>query len=284
MTSMPPRDSKLVEWAKSGVFDVERAERLAAAYKAPWQINAPGTPVVGTPANAALPSPRELIGSADTLVANDNAAAPGVRSLAEAPPYRMRTASEPPEIPVAKSQRLALMMAAAGGLALLLALTVWALQSDDSGETTEKAPAAAGTSNAAKQGATKPATAAAAPAQAELAAPPLVGVTITVQPAEASLLLNGEEVSNPYQGQFEQGSSHALLAKADGYVDRELKLRFDKPRDVNVKLKAKALAQTKPRAAKRPARAVRPARAETRRPAKKATAEKGAGFITDNPY
>lgn len=283
---MPPRESRLVEWAKSGAFDVQRAESLAAAYRAPWQVNEPSSDVVEPAKSTAGLSSRELIGAADTLVANDNASpsAPLASTPSDAPPFRRRMASEPVEIPVSKSRRLGLIVAAAASLTLLLALAVWALRLGSSSETAKSSSQAAAATKASAPRTSNTAPAPSPPVQAKAAAPARVAVSITVHPPEASLRLDGDEVSNPYQGELEQGSSHAFVAQADGYVDRELKLRFDKPRELTVKLKARPVAKPKPQVAKRPARTERPARAEARRPAKKTTAPKGAGFVTDNPY
>lgn len=137
---------------------------------------------------------------------------------------------------------------------------------------------------------TQPATTHPAPRPSEAPPPtvkPYAQAKITVIPEDATLRVDGQEVTTPYSASFDRGSSHAFEARAEGYLPRELRLRFDEDREITVRLKPAAARRTALKRAARPARA-EPRRAPPRRASKKITTKsslkKGVGFVSESPY
>jgi serine/threonine-protein kinase len=75
-----------------------------------------------------------------------------------------------------------------------------------------------------------------------------VQVTLRAEPADAVIFLDdGPALANPHEATFPRGSSvHRVRAKADGYVESEEAVVFDRSRDVLISLREKSAAGKKP--------------------------------------
>ncbi|MCB9709164.1 MAG: hypothetical protein H6714_10290 [Myxococcales bacterium] len=289
MTSRETHSPALVAWADGTGFDVERAEKLAATFRAPWEAETPAVSQIR--ASHAPPGNREVLGTADTLVAPPSSGfpesvGPAASHAPQQPPSISGVSSGFDEdvmaVPVRKSRR-AWMLGLGAAVLLATGLAAMALLRQEPqklARITEKT-------------APPNQTTAAASAKPPLP-PPAEGVasrvkaTITVVPSSANLWVDGQQVPNPYFAEFDKSSSHVIEAKASGYEARELHLKCDEPRDVAVRLKPEPAEKPEKAVAKRDSRPGRKTRTEPRtrpkRVSTKASPKKGVGFITDNPY
>ncbi|QQR91839.1 MAG: hypothetical protein IPJ88_09130 [Myxococcales bacterium] len=288
----------LVDWAKDGSFDVEHFEALAATHVAPWKAtqiasDAPKSDPADFPAQQA----RALaeVGFAETLLRKpdpDTEDQNTFTSSATASASKQSAAWQsqpmaddfPVELPEKKAPSKKTLMIGAGAAAIVLvALGTWALGgSDDNPEkqpepsnaqASEKAPStgAAASSTPAKK-APKPVS---GTKVEKPAAPELLELQIQALPIEASVTMNGLEVSNPFKSEVESGSSLLFEAKATGYVTRSMTVTVDRPRSITLTLQKEAA----PKAVKAPVKAKKPVRP---RPRPKTPAS--GKIIKDNPY
>ena len=134
---------------------------------------------------------------------------------------------------------------------------------------------------------------------------PVVSATVRIQlqttPENATLLIDGATVGNPYDQMVSKSGKHHVRVAAPGYRESEITLNFDRDRDLSVRLQKLRTARTT-RTARRsappapsvpvtrpttPVLSIRPSAPEKHAPAKPAPAKapaKGAGFVSESPY
>jgi hypothetical protein len=130
--------------------------------------------------------------------------------------------------------------------------------------------------------------------------PQLARLTVNTIPPTARLLLDGQQVANPYSEELPLGSRHALVALAEGHRAATREITLNDAQTLTLTLEERpAVVSTPPAPAPR-ARTAPPARARVARPAPRARVRpapvarrttqpaprrrRGAGFVTDNPY
>jgi hypothetical protein len=103
---------------------------------------------------------------------------------------------------------------------------------------------------------------------------------IRTVPTSATLFLDGRTVANPYDGRLPDGSSHALIARADGFHDTTQQIELSADRELLLRLEPNS-----------PQRATSShdhhSRSETRASRRRAAQRSrphGAGFVTESPY
>ncbi len=297
-TKLPSNEEKVESMSS------DDAERLAMRYKPSWEVEYDDPK--DDEARAAQPEARK--------------AAPLEEAL--------------PALPIRSAGRNPFVWGAAAGGALLVALGISILVTSDPDQDTAEIgnEATAATVAAAPseiEASPQPATAAVAPEpepelepEPEPTGPVMVATHISSTPADATLLLDGTTISNPFTGDLEVGSEHTLSAQLDGYVEHSTTFTASEeaaritptlspeppvepvepppaaaaaPEPVAVQ--ASPTQSSRASARRRASRARRRARAAARAPRRSRTARQqptssrprarhaqGAGFVTDNPY
>lgn len=102
----------------------------------------------------------------------------------------------------------------------------------------------------------------------------MVHVRVETDPPDATLLLDGKPIANPFDTDVPRSGEHRVEARAPGHVSRALTVDFASDRRLELKLK------------RRPARAARRARPAPRKPRAHPAPSKstGAGFVSEDPY
>ncbi|UJR80293.1 hypothetical protein [Sandaracinus amylolyticus] len=120
--------------------------------------------------------------------------------------------------------------------------------------------------------------------------PPMRRLRVRTDPERATLLLDGQPVNNPFDGRLPEGSSHTLVARAEGRVDATESVELSADRTLTLRLERTPppprVATPRPRTtASRPPRATasRPRPATTVRP-RASSSRSGSGFVTESPY
>jgi hypothetical protein len=130
------------------------------------------------------------------------------------------------------------------------------------------------------------------------AVPTTVRIQLQTTPENATLLIDGATVGNPYDQTVSKSGKHHVRVQAPGYRESEITLNFDRDRDLSVRLQkirtARSARRSPPPAASAPVArpttpvlSIRPSAPEKRAPAKPAPAKapaKGAGFVSESPY
>jgi serine/threonine-protein kinase len=125
--------------------------------------------------------------------------------------------------------------------------------------------------------------------------PTTIDISIGAEPANATLTLDGAPVNNPFSAAVMRDSRpHTVLAKADGFVEKEEVVVFDSARNVTIKLEAapagakKGVAIRRPvtpsHAAATPAAPAEPARPSQQDPGMPVVRKPIRTLDSDNPF
>ena len=260
-------------WSAS-TFSADDADKIAARFTASWE---------GT----------ESANAWDTGPAPDNH--PAVQ--AAAPPVA-RYDSVPPTLPVSKTNRW-LMFGGLGGAALLVVILGSLAMAgsvdpedvrpaeDTATPPQEQVPGAAEAQQAPEPAVVAEPEPAVEPEPAPPPEPPQVHVVVRTVPANATLLVDGARVGNPYDARLAQGGTLQAQASANGFQPASEQVEIDRDRTVVLRLRA-VPRETPPVAA--PSTMTTRQTRQTRQASSRMTSAmmrtsmRGAGFVTDNPY
>ncbi|MFW5920303.1 MAG: hypothetical protein ACOCUS_00585 [Polyangiales bacterium] len=122
-----------------------------------------------------------------------------------------------------------------------------------------------------------------ATSEQEAAEPATVQVTLRTVPADATLLVDGTKVANPYDVELEHSDAeHRVVARKSGYETAQATLAFDQDVSETLELERKRAPRAE-RSSSRTERRQRPRRGGSQRQGR-SSGKKSAGFVTDNPY
>lgn len=275
--------------AAPAAFDPSAAEKFAAAFRPSWEPSLPAQAVSRSPLPPSTSQPPLGAAVVSSVDARDHAVGP--------------------QLAATRKRAMILIGASVVGFLVLAYLGVSSSSHTPNPEeaaekpgpttapaqaapvTTPQAPSAPEPSAAPAPAVAEPPPSAAAPVEpaaapatdpvAEAPAPSVARLSVATEPPDAKLLLDGEPVANPFDGELALGSDHTLEAKAEGYATEQRSLRLAADARVTMTLAAEPPPPPAPKA-------VTPAkRKPVARPATKPKAAKpkrGAGFVADSPY